>query len=265
MTHVRSNLKISGTPPFTKLWDIWKPDPSLTRKTLIYWLIGNWYQKLCLARLFGMKNVAGFCHIPSSWYHPTHPPSELSNCFGGFGLYHQEMFSSNRWLNNPILRTWTCFHLRHLVARHWPALAAHLPCTATMPCHGPWLLQDNSGNMGSMGVEFSGIWVNYKDPICSAYIICTWTTKIVGVPQQEKRTTQAWFRTGSGAAQAARGHSDGGLPHHCNPLPRRSPLPQTSKKNLNKLRLELSSNLDVSGCCCMSVLYQPCLWTAWKF
>ena len=52
MTHVRSNLKISGTPPLTILWDCWKPDPSLAWKSLIYWLFGNWCQKLFLARLF---------------------------------------------------------------------------------------------------------------------------------------------------------------------------------------------------------------------
>ena len=85
MTHVRSNLiKISGTPPLTILWDCWKPDPSLAWKSLIYWLFGNWCQKLFLARLFlkwKFLLVSVLSPLldttPVGWPHP--PPQNCKN------------------------------------------------------------------------------------------------------------------------------------------------------------------------------------------
>ena len=81
--------------------------------------------------------------------------------------------------------------------------------------------------------------------ICHLYL----SNEDCGRATARKAHKQAWF-TSSVELVPAQGkqscHNAGGLPHHCYPLPHRSQPSQNSKKNLNKLRLEVSSNSDVN-------------------
>ena len=119
------------------------------------------------------------------------------------------------------------------------------------PARQQWLLQDNSGNVGSIDFEFlRHLSQIERSNFCTSFSICHLylSNQDCGRARARKAHKQAWLTSSVELvpAQGKQRHNAGGLPHHCYPLPHRSSPPETSKKNLNKLCLGVSCNLDVN-------------------